>query len=225
MWCVPEITAEYVERMEDVLAVYERPYDPKEPVVCIDERPLTLHADVREPIMARPGRIRKRDGEYKRCGTANAFCAVEPKAGRHFTKITRNRKAPEFAKIVKKIVRSYPKARTIHLVMDNLNTHNEKSLKGHFGEHVGARIWKRITPHYTPKHGSWLNQAEIEISIFSRQCLGKERTASVRDIRRKARAWNRRVNRAGLKIDWRFTRAKAREKFKYKKSTFRRSEH
>lgn len=225
MWCVPEMTAEYVEKMEDVLAVYERPYNPKEPVVCIDERPLTLHAEVREPVAAKPGRIRKRDSEYRRCGTANAFCAVEPKAGRHFTKITRNRKAPEFAKIVDKIVRSYPKAKTIHLVMDNLNTHCEKSLKGHWGEALGGRIWKRLTPHYTPKHGSWLNQAEIEISLFSRQCLGKRRIARIAEVRREARAWNRRVNREGLKIDWRFTRRKAREKFSYTTSNFTRARH
>jgi hypothetical protein len=225
MWCVPELTDEYVEKMEDVLAVYEKPYNPKEPVVCIDERPLTLHAEVRAPVGISPGRVFKRDSEYKRCGTANAFCAVEPKAGRHFTKITRNRKAPEFAKIVDKIVRSYPKAKTVHLVMDNLNTHNEKSLKVFFGDRIGAKLWKRITPHYTPKHGSWLNQAEIEISLFSRQCLGKDRIPTVSEVRRRARSWNKRVNREKLKINWRFTRSKAREKFKYKTSTSKRAQY
>lgn len=225
MWCVPTITAEYVKKMEDVLAIYEKGYNAKEPVVCVDERPLTLHAEVREPIAAKPGCVGKRDSEYKRCGTANAFCAVEPKAGRHFTKITKNRKAPEFAKIVHKIIRAYPKARTIHLVMDNLNTHCEKSLTGHFGKVLGARLWKRITPHYTPVHGSWLNQAEIEISLFSRQCLGKRRISKIGDMRRQARAWNRRVNRKKLKIDWRFTRRKAREKFHYSTSTYTRARH
>lgn len=215
MWCIGELTEEYVEKMEDVLAVYEKPYDPKEPVVCLDERPLTLHDEVRATIPARPGRIRKRDGEYVRCGTANAFCGVEPKAGRHFTKVTRNRKGPEFAKIVWRIVRAYPKAKTIHLIMDNLNTHKEKSLQGHFGERIGSKIWGRITVHYTPKHGSWLNQAEIEISVFSRQCLGKDRIPEIGEMRRRVRAWNQRANRAKIKIDWNFTRRDARKKFKY----------
>jgi transposase len=219
------MTSEYVERMEDVLAVYEKPLSPKEPVVCIDERPLQMHDDVRDPIAAKPGKIAKRDSEYKRCGTANAFCAVEPKAGRHFTKITKNRKAPEFAKIVEQIVRSYPRVKTIHLVMDNLNTHCKKSLTGYFGEKVGARIWSKLTPHYTPKHGSWLNQAEIEISMFSRQCLGGDRIADVGKLRDRARAWNKRVNRDQVKIDWQFTRRKAREKFNYKTKASKRARH
>ena len=134
MWCVGEINDEYKKKMSDVLGIYEKEYNPKEPVVCIDERPLVLHEEVRRPIEAKPGNIRKRDSEYKRNGTANAFCAIEPKACRHFTKITKNRKAPEFAKMVGKIVKKYPRANTIHLVMDNLNTHNEKSFIKHFGE-------------------------------------------------------------------------------------------
>lgn len=215
MWCIGEINDEYIAKMEDVLAIYEKRYDPKEPVVCLDERSLTLHAEVRAPIGMKPGQVFKRDGEYKRCGTANAFCVVEPKAGRHITKITKNRKASEFAKIVEKIVRTYPKAKTIHLVMDNLNTHVAKSLKGYFGEKLGSKIWRRITPHYTPKHGSWLNQAEIEISMFSRQCLGKDRISEIGEMRRRAFAWNKRANRDKTKIDWKFTRRKAREKFKY----------
>jgi transposase len=217
MWCVAEINDEYKERMEDVLAIYEKKYDIKEPVVCIDERPLVLRADVREPVTSRPGKIARRDGEYKRNGTANAFCAVEPKAGRHFTKITKNRKAWQFARMVEEIVQSYPRVRTIHLVMDNLNTHKEKSLIGHFGDRRGKKLWARITPHYTPKHGSWLNQAEIEISMFSRQCLGKDRVADLAAMKRRAHAWNRRVNRDKVKINWTFTRQKAREKFKYKR--------
>ena len=222
MWCIGEVTDEYIRKMEDVLAVYEKPYNPKEPVVCLDERPLTLHGEVRSPIGMKAGRIRKRDGEYVRCGTANAFCGVEPKAGRHFTKITRNRKAPEFAKMVDKILRAYPKASTIHLVMDNLSTHKEKSLREHFGERIGSKLWAKITPHYTPTHGSWLNQAEIEISLFSRQCLGKDRIAEIGEMRRRARAWNQRINRAKTKIDWKFTRRKARKKFKYETCTSRR---
>lgn len=210
-----EIDDEYKERMEDVLAVYEKPYDRKEPVVCLDERPLVLHADVREPEAPRPGKIARRDGEYKRNGTANAFLAVEPKVGRHFTKITKTRKAWQFARMVQQIVRCYPGVRTVHLVMDNLNTHKEKSLIECFGDRRGKKLWAKITPHYTPKHGSWLNQAEIEISMFSRQCLGKVRVPDLAAMKTRARAWNQRMNRDQVKIDWKFTRKKAREKFKY----------
>lgn len=225
MWCVAEIDDEYKQKMEDVLAIYERDYDPREPVVCIDERPLVLHAEVRSPRSASPGKIAKRDSEYKRNGTANAFCVVEPKAGHHITKITKNRKAWQFARIIDEIVQSYPRVRTIHLVMDNLNTHKEKSLIEYFGAKKGSKIWARITPHYTPKHGSWLNQAEIEISMFSRQCLGKDRIANLEIMKNRAHAWNRRMNRNQVKINWTFTRKKAREKFKYKKINSRRAKH
>jgi hypothetical protein len=225
MWCVAAIDDDYREKMYDVLATYEREYDAKEPVVCFDERPLVLHADVRQPTAARPGRVARRDGEYKRNGTANAFCAVEPKVGRHITKITKNRKGWQFARMFEEIVRAYPRVRTIHLVMDNLNTHKEKSLIEYFGERKGRRLWGRITPHYTPKHGSWLNQAEIEISTFSRQCLGKDRIPDLATMKRRAHAWNKRMNRDKIKINWTFTRQKARVKFKYKDINIRRSEH
>ena len=211
-----EIDDEYKEKMEDVLATYEKPYNPMEPVVCIDERPLVLHAEVQEPIAPKPGKIGRRDGEYKRNGTANAFCVVEPKAGRHLTKITKNRKAWQFARMIEEIVHSYTRVRTIHLVMDNLNTHKEKSLTDYFGERQGKKLWTKITPHYTPKHGSWLNQAEIEISMFSRQCLGKSRICDLQTMKRRAHAWTKRMNRDEVKINWTFTRKKAREKFNYK---------
>jgi DDE superfamily endonuclease len=120
MWNVPELTEQYVERMEDVLETYERPLDPAEPVVCLDEKPITLHAEVRPALPAEPGREARRDSEYKRCGTANVFCAVEPLAGRHFTFATPNRSGLEFAVVAAKLALAYPKASTIHLVMDNL---------------------------------------------------------------------------------------------------------
>jgi len=117
---VAELNPEYLQKMEDVLATYEKPYTATEPVVCLDEKPVTLHADIRPPIPAAPGRMAKRDNEYKRCGTANVFCAVEPKAGRHFTLPTPNRSGPEFAQALETVVRSYPGACKIHLVMDNV---------------------------------------------------------------------------------------------------------
>jgi len=223
MWCVAELTEEYVTKMEDVLETYERPYNPKEPVVCIDEKPVTLHADVRPPSPAQPGREARRDSEYERCGTANVFCAVEPKAGRHFTYPTPDRSGFEFARVACDVALQYPEAKTIHLVMDNLNIHTSKSLTDAFGAEVGTQIWDRFTVHYTPIHGSWLNQAEIEISLFSRQCLGSRRIPDLGTLRREARAWSRRVNRAGLKINWKFDRKSARRKFGYRKNSFKRS--
>jgi DDE superfamily endonuclease len=224
MWCVAELSPEYIEKMEDVLAVYEKPYNAAEPVVCIDEKPVTLHAEVRPPIPMAPGKIAKRDNEYERCGTANVFCAVEPKAGRHFTLPTPNRSAPEFAQALGRIVDQYPFARTIHLVMDNLNIHCRKTLTDYFGQQEGGYLWDRLTVHYTPTHGSWLNQAEIEISLFARQCLGRRRIPSLAVLERESRAWNRRVNWDRVKINWQFTRKKARAKFRYDSNSFRRSE-
>ena len=218
-----ELDAEYLRKMEDVLAVYEKPYRAGEPVVCLDEKPVVLHADVRPSRPLRPGRAARRDYEYQRCGTANVFCAVEPKAGRHFTFPTPNRSAAQLAPVLGHIIRSYPCANTIHLVMDNLNIHGRKTLTDYFGEQQGGDLWQRLTVHYTPKHGSWLNQAEIEISRFARQCLGKRRIPSLSLLRREARAWNRTVNRHQVTIDWRFTRMKARQKFNYDKNSFMRS--
>ncbi|MBI2070043.1 MAG: IS630 family transposase [Elusimicrobia bacterium] len=226
MWCIPELTTEYVEKMEDVLDLYEKPLDKKEPVVCLDEKPVQLLQDARPSLPAdKPGTIFKRDSEYVRSGTANVFCAVEPKAGRHITKVTKNRKGPQFAKIISRIAKAYPKARTIHLVVDNLNTHCGKSLTDFYGKKRGASIWNRFTIHYTPKHGSWLDQAEIEIGVFSRQCLGKDRIGDIQSLRSQASAWNRQANRRRLKIDWRFTVKDARKKFKYNFMDSMRSEH
>jgi hypothetical protein len=173
MWCVAELDDEYIRCMEDILAVYERPLNEREPVVCMDEKPVVLHQDVRPPQPMRSGRVARRDGEYRRCGTANVFCGIEPKAGRYFPKVTRDRSSPEFADYLLDIAIGYSDADTIHLVLDNLNSHTRKAVVERFGEKAGSWLWNRFTVHYTPKHGSWLNQAEIAISLFSRQCLGR----------------------------------------------------
>lgn len=225
MWCVANLDEEYVTKMEDVLALYEKPYQPEEPVVCLDEKPVSLHAEVRPPRAAAPGRTAKRDSEYQRCGTANVFCAVEAKAGRHFTWPTPNRSGPEFAKVIRALLGRYPLARHIHLVLDNLNLHSTKSLTNHFGLKVGNALWNRLRVHYTPKHGSWLNQAEIEISLFSRQCLGRRRIADLATLRREARAWNRRISRNRVTIKWNFDRKGARRTFGYQKNLVTRSQY
>jgi transposase len=212
--------------MEDVLNIYEKHLDPKEPVVCFDERPVQLTEESRpaHPSTAQPGKIAKQDYEYVRRGTANLFCIVEPKAGKHTVRVTANRKTKETAKTLKKIESSYPKAKTLHLIMDNLNTHSEKTLIKTYGDREGRRIWRRFTVHYTPKHGSWLNQAEIEISLISRQAMGKDRLGSRKDLRKRVTAWVRRANQKKLKIHWMFTAKKARKKFGYTPVDFTRSE-
>lgn len=224
MWCVADLDADYIARMEDVLALYEKPHNAKEPVVCLDEKPVSLHAEVRPARPARPGHIAKRDSEYRRCGTANLFAVVEPKAGRHFTCATANRSAQQFARLVRRVLAAYPKARTIHLVMDNLNIHCEKSLTDHWGRRLGRHLWRRITTHFTPKHGSWLNQAEIELSLVSRGCLGTRRIDTLAQLQRDTRAWTTRANRAKTRIQWRFTRRDARRKFGYQRNLSTRSE-
>jgi len=220
MWCVAELNEDYIAKMEDVLEVYERPYDPQEPVVCLDEKPVTLHADVRPASPAKPGREARQDNEYERRGTANLFCAVEPKAGRHFTFATPDRSGFEFAKVAFELALQYPAATTIHLVLDNLNIHRRKSLTDLLGGEIGAEVWNRFSVHYTPTHGSWLNQAEIEIGLLSRQCLGRRRIPDLATLRRETRAWNRSMNRARVRINWKFDRRAARQKFAYKPRSF-----
>jgi len=222
---VAELDEEYIRRMEDVLALYEKPWSEEEPVVCIDEKPVVLHADLRPAIPLQPGRMLRRDCEYKRCGTANTFCGVEAKAGQHFTRATPDRSSPEFADYLLEIVEHYPGADTIHLVMDNLSSHTRKAVVERFGEKAGGWLWGRFTVHYTPKHGSWLNQAEIEISLFSRQCLGQRRIPTLDHLRRESTAWSRSMNRDRVTIDWRFTRKQARMKFGYKRNQIMRSRY
>jgi hypothetical protein len=215
MWVVADLDDDYIAKMEDVLEVYERPYNPQEPVICLDEKPITLHADLRPSSPAMPGREARRDNEYERRGTAN---------GRHFTFATADRSGFEFAQVAVTLAMAYPEAKTIHLVMDNLNIHRRKALSNAFGPEMASEVWDRFTVHYTPTHGSWLNQAEIEIGIFSRQCLGSRRIPDLESFRREAKAWNRRMNRDGVKIAWRFDRKTARRKFGYKRKSSTRSE-
>lgn len=221
MWCVAELNDAYIEKMEDVLEVYEKPLSSREPVVCVDEKSVTLHEDIRDPLPMKPGSVARLDYEYKRCGTANVFCGIEPQAGVHFTKVTPTRSSLEFADFIRTVAEHYSGVETIHLVMDNLSTHTRKALVDRFGEQEGGELWDRFTVHNTPVHGSWLNQAEIEIGLFSRQCLGKRRIGQIRILRTEALAWNRRINKKRTKINWTFNRKKARKKFKYTYKTKR----
>ncbi len=215
MWCVRELNDEYVARMENVLATYERDHDPMQPVVCLDEKPVQLLADVRNGAIQANG-IRRIDYEYYRRGTANLFVAVEPKVGRYFVKATKRRTRDDFAKMVGRIARAYPNASCIHLVVDNLNTHRESSILRYYGPEKGMSLWSRFRVHYTPKHGSWLNQAEIAIGMVARECLGKRRLGTIERLASETGAWRRQANRARRVIDWRFTRRDARRKFDYR---------
>ena len=150
MWVVADLDDDYIAKMEDVLEVYERPYDQQQPVVCVDEKSITLHADVRPTSPATPGREVRQDNEYERCGTANVFCAVEAKAGRHFIFATPDRSGFEFAQVAVTLAMAYPEAKTIHLVLDNLNIHRRKALADVFGAQMAAEVWDRFTVHYTP---------------------------------------------------------------------------
>jgi hypothetical protein len=211
-WCVPKLTAEFRARMENVLDQYEKPYDAAEPVICMDEQPYQMLDDVRSPQAAVPGKAAKEDYEYRRCGTCSIFVAVEPAAGRRFVQARRHRTRSDFACFVRDLLKRYPRARRLHLVLDNLNTHNAKSLIEHFGSQGARPLLKRIVWHHTPKHASWLNMAEIEISVLTKQCLCR-RLATLAAVQREAAFWSRERNRRKATICWTFNHTDARRVF------------
>ena len=211
-WCVPELTDEFRERMEDVLDQYEKPFDPSEPVICLDEQPYQMVDDVRPPKRVAPGKIAKQDYEYCRCGTCSVFVAIEPQAGKRFAQAKRHRKRADFARFVRDLLKRYPKAERLHLVMDNLNTHNEKSLIETFGEAAARLLLDRIEWHYTPKHASWLNMAEIELSAINKQCLDR-RLSSLEQVQSQLSHCSRDRNRKKTRINWTFNRKDAKRVF------------
>jgi hypothetical protein len=196
--------------MEEILDLYAQPYDERRPLVCFDEKPLVLHADVREPLPMTPGHAQRHDYEYERLGTANRFVFVEPGAGYRAVEMTEQRTRLDFAQTIRWLVDEvYPDAPVIRLVMDNLNTHTAASLYEAFPAEEAQRIWQRLEVHYTPKHGSWLNMAEIEISIFERGCLSK-RVKSVDHLWQQIVALASERNAHRCRIHWGFTCAEAR---------------
>lgn len=201
--------------MEDVLSLYEKPYDSKEPVLCFDEKSKELRDDARTPIPAKEGVLRKRDYEYVRRGTRNIFMTVEPKGGYRSVSVTKRRTTRDFAHEIKRIANlpRYAHAKTIRIILDNLNTHSEKSLVTTFGEEEAEKIMCRIVFHHTPKHASWLNAAEIELSVMNGQCTkGRIKDASL--LKKKLVAWRKRRNADGAVIRWNFTVADAKRKFR-----------
>ena len=205
-----KLSADFVCAMEDVLDVYRRPYDEKRPVIAMDEVPKQLVAELRLPVGARPGRPRRVDYEYKRNGTANIFMLFEPLAGRRQVKITQRRTKIDWAHLIKDLVDvHYPEAQNVVLVMDNLNTHSKASLYEAFEPREAKRIADKLEIHHTPKHGSWLNVAECELSVMGRQCLDR-RIPDIQSLTDEAVAWQRRRDKEAMPVDWQFTVEDAR---------------
>lgn len=200
--------------MEDVLSVYTRPYDPRRPQICLDERPVQLLADVRPPHPVRPGTPRRQDHEYERRGMANLFLWYEPLQSRRHVEVTERRTMVDWAHCVKDLVEvHYPEAEVIVLVMDNLNTHSPASLYQAFEPAEAKRLADKVEIHSTPTHGSWLDMAEVEIAVLSAQCLD-QRIPDLETLRTEVAAWEEERNRAATKIDWRFTTEDARIRLK-----------
>lgn len=208
MWCIQKITPQYRERMYSILDLYEEPYNPKKPVIGLDEKPKQLIEDSRTPIPLKPGKTAKQDYEYIRRGKANIFMAVEPKGGKRVTEVTWQRTKKDFAHYVKMLVEKYPKAEIIRLVVDNLNTHNASSFYENFEKNEADRLLQKIEFHYTPKHASWLNVAEIEIGVMDRECTDR-RIKDKEMLAQEVKAWTQRRNKQRKRINWTFTKQKA----------------
>jgi transposase len=212
MWCVPEINAEYVARMEDVLELYAEPPDPRRPVVCFDETPRQLIGEARVPIRAEPGKPRRSDYEYVRNGTANVFMFVDVNRPWRHAKVTERRTCIDFAECMRDLVdEHYPEAERIRVVLDNLSAHSAGALYQAFEPAEARRILGRIEFHFTPKHASWLNMVEIEIGVMVDQCLDR-RIPDKATLIRQIAAWERRRNAEKASIDWVFTVDRARQK-------------
>ena len=197
--------------MEKVLEVYKRPYDRRFPVVCMDESPKQLIRETRLPVPMSPGMPARYDYEYERCGVCNIFMAGEPLAGKRMVRVTKRRTKRDWARFVKEIAEQYPQAERITLVMDNLSTHKPGSLYESFSPEEAKRLWDRFDFVFTPKHGSWLNVAEIELNVLNGQCLNR-RIDEIEIVRQEAQAWQEYRDSLEAKVNWQFTNEDARIK-------------
>jgi transposase len=212
MWCIPQVDAEYVARMEDVLDLYAEPPDPNRPVVCFDESPTQLIGEVRTPIPAKPGQLERYDCEYRRNGTANLFVFVDVHRPWRKVKVTKSRTAVDFAGCMRELVDiHFPQAERIRVVLDNLSTHSPGALYQAFPAEEARRVLRRLEFHYVPRHASWLNMVEIEIGVLAAQCLDR-RIDSIEQLIAETTAWEQQRNAAGARIKWMFTTKKARAK-------------
>ena len=215
----PQRNADFVAGMEKVLDVYRRPYDENVPVVCMDETPRQLIGETRTPVPAAPGREAREDYEYRRCGTCTVFMATEPLAGWRLTKVTERRTRKDWARFLHDIAGRYPDATRITLVMDNLNTHRPGALYETFQPAWAKALWDRFEFVFTPKHGSWLNVAEVELNVMIRQSLNR-RIDSIDTLRTEVAAWQAARDRIQAKVNWQFTTDDARVKLKRLYPTF-----
>ncbi len=215
MWCIPpEADAEFVCAMENVLEVYKRPYNPRRPVVCLDEKSKQLVGETCKPIAARAGQAQRCDYEYVRNGTANLFMMVEPLRGWRHVNVTTRRTKTDFAQQVKELAdEHFRRAEKITLVMDNLNTHRMSSLYEAFEPAEARRLIGKIEVVHTPKHGSWLDMAECELSVLEKQALG-DRVGDETELRRRVNCWEMDRNQRTKRIDWQFTTTEARIKLR-----------
>lgn len=215
----PSQNSDFVAHMEKVLEVYKRPYDPKNPVVCMDESPKQLIKEIRMPLKAEPGKPERHDYEYSRSGVCNIFMANEPLKGKRLVKITEQKKMSDWSIFIEEIAEAYKDAEKITLVMDNFGTHKAASLYETFKPSKAKRIWDRFEFVFTPKHGSWLNMAEIELNVLQGQCLNR-RIDTIEEISKEAKAWESYRNSKNAKINWQFTTEDARIKLKRLYPTF-----
>ena len=199
--------------MENILEVYKRPYDPKRPVICMDESPKQLISEIKEPIKGKPGSVEKYDYEYKRAGVCNIFMANEPLRGKRYVKVTEKKKKQDWALYVKEIADKYKGAEKITLVMDNYGTHTPGAFYETFSPEEAKELWDRFEFVFTPKHGSWLNMAEIELNVLMGQCLNR-RLDTVEKVKRQTNAWGTARNNKESQINWQFTTNDARIKLK-----------
>lgn len=215
MWCIPpQEDARFVAAMEDVLEVYARPHDPQRPVVCLDEAAKQLLGEVREPQPAAPGRVARYDNEYERHGTCALFMVFEPLAAKRWVQVKERRTSRDYAHVIQWMLdEAYPHAEKVVLVQDNLNTHGPHSLYQAFAPQEARRLIERIEWHYTPRHGSWLNMAELELSVLARQCL-QDRMESQSNLEQQVQAWQQRRNQTATRVNWHFTTQDARIKLK-----------
>jgi DDE superfamily endonuclease len=212
MWCIGALTQDYRRRMYALLELYARPMSRSEPVICIDEKSLQLIGHSREPLPMTSHRPTRQDYEYERNGTTNLFVAVEPKNGKRTVSVTARRGKIDFVAFIDSLLTgAYAKARRVHLVLDNLNTHFRKCFDDVLGRRAAEKLLRRVQFHYTPKHASWLNMAEIEIGILSRQCLDR-RIVSRELLQSEVDAWQDARNAERRTIEWNFTRQDADRK-------------
>lgn len=213
-WCIGKASGTYVAKMEDVLDVYQRPYDPKRPVVCLDEASKELHTTPRGSLPLAPDKPGHEDYEYERHGVANLFLSIEPLAGRRKARVTDRRTKHDFAEQLRLLSdEDYPEADVIVLVVDNLNTHGPGALYEHFEPAEAHRLAARFEWHYTPEHASWLNIAECELSVLAAQCLDR-RIGDKETLIREVSAWEQRRNKTCTKVVWQFTTPDARIKLR-----------